>query len=116
MNLEDFNETEDMQVIWTKGEEVVQVKRALFTVDEVARGIYGRYLKRADEQIHFDFGYAAGERVPTLDEIKETIVKALKKINKSGGVVSKKNKKEIDMYFNSFLPKGSKQRIFENKK
>jgi len=40
----------------------------------------------------------------------------IKKINKSGGVVSKKNKKEIDMYFNSFLPKGSKQRIFENKK
>jgi len=112
LNLEDFDETEDLQIIWTKGSDKVQVQRTLFSVDEIARNIHGRFVRRGAEQINFNFGHVSGERIPTLDEIKETIVKALQKIKKSGEVISEANKKQIELYFNSFLPKGTKERKF----
>lgn len=111
--LEAFDETEDIKVVWTKGTDDIQVKRNLFPVEQIAVGIHGRFVRRSTEQMFFDFGHVSGERVPTIDEIMDTIVMALRAVGMKGDVVSEKNRKQIDLYFNSFLPKGTKERVFE---
>lgn len=113
LNLDPFDDTESIEVVYTHGSQEVEVRRKLHSVDEVARGIYGRFARRGAEQMYFDFGNASGERVPTFEEIKQTIVNALQKVNMKGDVVSDTNKKQIDLFFNSFLPKGTKERQFQ---
>lgn len=113
LNLDPFDDTEDIEVIYSHGSQDVEVRRKLHSVDEMARGIYGRFARRGAEQMYFDFGHASGERVPTFDEIKQTIVNALQKVNMRGDMLSDVNRKQVDLFFNSFLPKGTKERQFQ---
>jgi hypothetical protein len=54
--------------------------------------------------------------VPFSEEaaIKRVVVDAMKKVGIKGNILSEENRKQIDIYFNQFLPKGRKKRVFEN--
>ncbi len=64
---------------------------------------------------HLDFGEViVADRYPTEEDIKAVIQKAMETVDITGNRLSLENKKQIENYFNQFLPPGTKKRIFEN--
>ncbi len=89
-------------------------KKKTTTVDRVIDDLYRRFKGREYEGIHFDFGSGVEDRCPTETEIRSVIVDALEQAKISGNLLSEENRQQIELYFNQFLPRGTKQRIFEN--
>jgi hypothetical protein len=54
------------------------------------------------------------DHYPEEDEIKQVILDAMKEAGIKGDKLSEENRKQIDNYFNQFLPRGKKKRVFEN--
>jgi len=48
------------------------------------------------------------------DEIRQVIREAMNNAGIRGNKLSEENRKQIDHYFNQFLPRGTKKRVFEN--
>ncbi len=65
--------------------------------------------------MHFDFGsVVVNDRYPEEDEIRQVIFEAMQQAGIKGDKLSEDNRKQIDNYFNQFLPRGKKKRVFEN--
>ena len=110
-----FDENLGVKVIRTKDEKRYELARDFFTIDEVVYDIHNRFKLRPFESLHFDFGEVIVEdRYPEEDDIKKIIVKSMKEAGIEGNRLSDENRKQIDIYFNQFLPKSKKKRIFEN--
>ncbi len=77
--------------------------------------IYNRFALRTFEALHFDFGsVVVDDRYPEEDEIRQVILEAMEDAGIKGNRLSEENRKQIDNYFNQFLPRGTKKRVFEN--
>ena len=73
-----------------------------------------RFKMREFEGIHFDFGNGEHDRCPEEDEIRDAILAAMEKADISHDGLTDDNRKQIELYFNQFLPRGTKRRVFEN--
>jgi hypothetical protein len=65
--------------------------------------------------LQFDFGSViVDDRYPEEDEIMQVIIEAMEQAGIKGDKLSEDNRKQSDNYFNQFLPRGKKKRVFEN--
>jgi len=106
--------SEPVKIEFLKDTKQYVFKKKTTTVDRVIDDLYRRFKSREYEGIHFDFGKGVENRCPTEDEIRSSVVGAMEKKEISGNLLSDENRQQIDLYFNQFLPRGTKQRVFEN--
>ena len=97
-----------------KGKDKYALKKKTVSVDSLVNALYRRFKGREFEGIRFDFGNGEQTRCPSEDEIRNTILAAMEKSEISDKGLTQDNKKQIDLYFNQFLPRGKKRRVFEN--
>ena len=91
------------------------MEHPFYTVDQIVYDTYKRFSLRTFEALHFDFGnVVVDDRYPEEDEIRQVILEAMKEAGIKGDKISEDNRKQIDNYFNQFLPRGKKKRVFEN--
>ena len=110
-----FEEQLGVKVIRTKDEKRYELARNFYTVDQVVCDTYKRFSLRTFEALHFDFGsVVVDDRYPKEDEIRQVIIEAMEQAGIKGDKLSEDNRKQIDNYFNQFLPRGKKKRVFEN--
>ncbi|MBU4185799.1 MAG: DEAD/DEAH box helicase family protein, partial [Proteobacteria bacterium] len=110
-----FEEKLGVKVIRTKDEKRYELARNFYTVDQIVYDIFNRFKYRTFEALHFDFGSViVDDRYPEEDEIMQVILDAMKGAGINGDKLSEENRKQIDNYFNQFLPRGKKNRVFEN--
>jgi len=110
-----FEEKLGVKVIRTKDEKRYELARNFYTVDQIVYDIFNRFKYRTFEALHFDFGsVVVDDRYPEEDEIMQVILYAMKRAGFKGDKLSEENRKQIDNYFNQFLPRGNKKRVFEN--
>jgi len=110
-----FEEKLGVKVIRTKDEKRYELARNFYTVDQIVYDIFNRFKYRTFEALHFDFGsVVVDDRYPEENEIMQVILDAMKAAGINGDKLSEDNRKQIDNYFNQFLPRGKKKRVFEN--
>lgn len=110
-----FEEKLGVKVIRTKDEKRYELARNFYTVDQIVYDIFSRFKYRTFEALHFDFGsVVVDDRYPEENEIMQVILDAMKQAGIKGDKLSEDNRKQIDNYFNQFLPRGTKKRVFEN--
>ena len=110
-----FEEKLGVKVIRTKDEKRYELARNFYTVDQIVYDIFNRFKYRTFEALHFDFGsVVVDDRYPEENEIMQVILDAMKQAGIKGDKLSEDNRKQIDNYFNQFLPRGKKKRVFEN--
>jgi type III restriction enzyme len=110
-----FEEKLGVKVIMTKDEKRYELARNFYTVDQIVYDIFNRFKYRTFEALHFDFGsVVVDNHNPEEDEIMQVIFDAIKEAGIKGDKLSEENRKQIDNYFNQFLPRGKKNRVFEN--
>ncbi len=106
--------SEPVKIEFLKDTKQYVFKKKTVSVDGVILDLHRRFKGREYEGIHFDFGQGEQARCPKEVEIRKTILSAMKQTNIVGNQLSEENKQQIDLYFNQFLPKGTKKRVFEN--
>lgn len=109
-----FDVDENVTIERLKGTDKYVLKKKTVTIDFMVDAIYRRFKAREYEGIHFDFGNGEQSRCPEEAEIRNAILKAMEKSGIPHNELIDENKKEIELYFNSFLPRGKKKRVFEN--
>lgn len=115
LSLTPFDEKLGVKVIRTKDEKRYELDRDFYTVDEMVYEINIRFKLRTFESLNFDFGeVVVSDRYPDEDDIKKVIKNAMKDAGIEGSRLSNENKKQIEIYFNRFLPQGTRKRVFEN--
>jgi type III restriction enzyme len=115
LTLTPFEEKLGVKVIRTKDEKRYELARNFYTVDQIVYDIFNRFKYRTFEALHFDFGsVVVDDHYPEDDEIMQVILDAMKEAGIKGDKLSEENRKQIDNYFNQFLPRGKKNRVFEN--
>ena len=113
--LKPFDEDLGVHVVRRKDEKNYQLKRNFQTIDEVVYDIHTRFKLRTFESLQFDFGEVnVTDRYPDEEDIKKTIIGAMQEAGIEGEKLSDENRKQIDIYFNQFLPRSKKKRVFEN--
>jgi len=110
-----FEEKLGVKVIRTRDEKRYELARNFYTLDQIIYDIFNRFKYRTFEALHFDFGsVVVHDRYPEEDEIMQVILDAMKQAEIKGDKLSADNRKQINNYFNQFLPRGKKKRVFEN--
>jgi len=109
-----YDVNENVTIERLKGEDKYTLKKKTVSVDSLVDALYRRYKGREFEGIRFDFGNGEQTRCPSEDEIRNTILAAMETSEISDKGLTQDNKKQIDLYFNQFLPRGKKRRVFEN--
>lgn len=109
-----FDVQEEGKVVYLYDEKRVAFVRPTMTSDFVVDTLHRRFRSREHEGIHFDFGAGEQEGVPSEDEISNVIEDAMARAGMVGDRISELNRKQIDLYFNQFLPRASKRRVLEN--
>lgn len=109
-----FDIDEKVTIERIKGTEKYALKKKTISVDSLVDSLYRRFKSREYEGIHFDFGNGECHRCPQEDEIRNTILAAMEKAGISDKELTEENKKQTDLFFNQFLPRGKKKRVFEN--
>lgn len=109
------NDDLGVRVVRRMDERNYELKRNFQTIDEVVYDIYHRFKVRTFESLRFDFGeISVIGRYPDEDDIKRIMISAMQEADIDDEKISDENRKIIDIYFNRFLPRGKKKRIFEN--
>ena len=109
-----YDVNENVTIERIKGTDKYALKKKTVSVDSLVDALYRRFKGREFEGIQFDFGNGEHERCPSEDEIRNTILAAMEKFEIPDKGLTEDNKKEIELYFNYFLPHGKKKRVFEN--
>ncbi|MBW6485000.1 MAG: DEAD/DEAH box helicase family protein [Syntrophobacterales bacterium] len=109
-----YSVDENVTIERIKGTDKYVLRKKTFTIDSVVDERHRRFKLREFEGIHFDFGSGAHDRCPEEDEIRDVILAAMEKAGIAHNGLTDDNKKQIELYFNQFLPRGTKRRVFEN--
>lgn len=110
-----YASTEKIKIEFDKDTGKYELVRKAFSIDAIVDAVYQRYAARQHEGIKFDFGTSSGDRLPTEDEIREAIKAAMLESNiEDSGFLPEENKSQIELYFNQFLPRGTKKTLYEN--
>jgi type III restriction enzyme len=92
-----------------------ELTRNFNTFDQVVYDIHQRFKLRYFENMHFDFGEVCiHDRSPDENDFRQVICKAMTEAGIEGNKLSEENTRQISIYFNQFLPRGNKKRVFEN--
>lgn len=104
-----------LNVTYFSGQKRFELKKNFYTVDQIASDIADRFAMRQFEEKHFDFGDGfVLDDLPGFDDVEKIIVSAMKKAGIEGRKLSEENKKAIELFFNQFLPRGTKKRLLVN--
>lgn len=106
--------TENAIIEYGQGTKKYGLQKKKISVDFVVDSLYRRFKTREYENIQFDFGQGEQRRCPTEDEIRKTIMDAMGKADISTHELADDNRKQIELYFNQFLPRGKKKRVIIN--
>lgn len=105
-----------VQVTYLQGTKRFELSKDFFTVDQIVLDIERRFRNTTFESRHFDFGEGLTvDGIPGADEIEQVIRAAMAAVGIEGNRLSRENRQQIELYFNQFLPKGTKRVIRENK-
>jgi len=86
-----------------------------YTIDQIVVEVTDRFAARQFENKHFNFGDGIViDDLPERDDIEKVIRNAMQKAGIEGSKLSEENKKQIDLFFNQFLPRGKKKRVHLN--
>ena len=89
--------------------------RNFYTIDQIAGEIANRFALRQFEAKYFDFGDGIiVNDLPEQYDVEKVIRKAMAKAGIEGNRLSENNKKAIELFFNQFLPRGTKKRVHVN--
>jgi len=98
-----------LDVTYLMDKKKFELSKERTSVDEIVSNIYRKFKMVTYEHSKFEFG--DGLDITKLDNktyIKSVIEKSMQETGISGNLLSNENKKAIELYFNSFLPKGDK--------
>lgn len=109
-----YSVDENVRIERIKGTDKYILQKKTVTVDSVVDERHRRFRLREFEGIHFDFGSGEHHRCPEEGEIRDAILSAMEKAGISHNGLTEDNRKQIELYFNQFLPRGTKRRVFEN--
>ncbi len=91
------------------------LSRDFFTVDQVVSEIADRFALRQFESLHFDLGDGiVVDGLPTRDDIEKVIRNVMEKAGFTDDRLSSDNRKQIVIFFNQFLPRGTKRVVRTN--
>jgi type III restriction enzyme len=103
-------ETLKVEVTYRLDKKNFALSKNFYTVDQVALEISTRFAMKNFESKQFDFGDGIViENLPEHGDIEKVIRNAMKKANFKEDKLSEDNRKQIDLFFNQFLPKGKKK-------
>ncbi len=109
-----FDVNENVTIERIKSTDKYELRKKTVSVDSLVDMLYRRFKGREYEGIRFDFGNGEQNRCPNEDEIRNTILAAMEKAEIPDKGLTGENKKQIELFFNQFLPRGTKKRVFEN--
>lgn len=109
-----YSVDENVTIERIKGSDKYVLQKKTVTVDSLVDERRRRFKMREFEGIHFDFGNGEHDRCPEEDEIRDAILSAMEKADIPYDGLTDDNRKQIELYFNMFLPRGTKKRVFEN--
>jgi len=109
-----YSVDENVTIERLKGTDQYVLQKKNVTIDSLVDERYRRFKLREFEEIHFDFGNGEQNRCPEEDEIRDVILKAMEKTEIPHDGLTDENRKQIELYFNQFLPRGKKKRVFVN--
>ncbi|MCD6533738.1 MAG: hypothetical protein J7L25_06645, partial [Deltaproteobacteria bacterium] len=105
---------ENVTIELMKGTDKYKLRRKTIPVDSLVAELYRRFKGREYEGILFDFGNGEQQGCPQEEEIRNTILQAMEKTKIPAKGLTEENKKQIQLFFNQFLPQGKKRRVFAN--
>jgi type III restriction enzyme len=108
-----FAETLGVKVIYLEGSRRFELSKEFVTVDQVVLDIERRFDNIAFEGRRFDFGDGPARDLPGREAIEAIIRKAMASAGMAGERLSNENRKQIDLFFNRYLPKGTKKVVRE---
>lgn len=97
-----------LKVTYLEGTRQFQLTKEFVTFDQMVLDVERRFQNTQFEQTKFDFGFGAViDHVPSREDIEQVIRQAMQQAGIEGDKLSIENKKQIEIFFNSFLPRGS---------
>jgi len=115
LKLTPFSEKLRVKVLYLQGEKRFQLSKEFVTVDQVVLDIERRFKNQVFESKHFDFGDDfVMDEVPDRYAIEEIIRNAMQKSGIEGDLLSHENRRQIELFFIQYLPKGKKRLIRGN--
>ncbi|MBN1333231.1 MAG: DEAD/DEAH box helicase family protein [Synergistales bacterium] len=114
LTLEKSSTEEKVLIERSKSTDKYVLKRKTVSADSVVDAIFRRFKSREYEGIRFDFGSGEEFRCPTEDEIRSTILLSMERAGIPSNGLTENNAKQINLFFNQFLPAGTKKRLFDN--
>jgi len=108
-------ETLNLHVTYLLDQKKFALSRNLYTVDQVVADIATRFENRQFESKHFDFGDGVVlDDLPGREDIEKVIRSAMQRGGFKEDRLSDDNRKQVDLFFNQFLPRGKKKVIRVN--
>lgn len=102
-------------VTYLEGKKEFKLTRDFCTFDAVVYDVERRFRNTTFESQRFDFGNGfVCDRVPGREEIERVIRTAMQQAGITGDRLSVENKQQVDIFFNTYLPKGTGKVIREN--
>jgi len=113
--LEKGDETQNAKITYLRaGQQPITLQRETTTISKIVSDIYRRFKNRNIEGSKFDFGSKIPPVIITEKEIRNTIQIAMDEVGIEGNKITEINKKRIELFFNQFLPRGTKKQRFKN--
>ena len=115
LRLTPFADKLDLKVVYLEGSRRFELSKELFTVDQVVLELERRFANVTFESLRYDFGKPSTDfDLPQRERIEAIIRRAMKAAGIEGDRLSRHNRKEIELHFNQYLPKGTKKVLREN--
>ena len=103
-------ETLKLEVTYLLDKKNFALSKNFYTVDQVVMEIVDRFAMKHFESKQFDFGDGVVvENLPEHEDIEKVVRNAMQKANFKEDKLSEDNRKQVDLFFNQFLPKGKKK-------
>jgi type III restriction enzyme len=103
-------ETLKLEVTYLLDKKNFALSKNFYTVDQVVMEIVDRFAMKHFESKQFDFGDGVVvENLPEHEDIEKVVRNAMQKANFKEDKLSEGNRKQVDLFFNQFLPKGKKK-------
>lgn len=103
-------ETLKLKVEYLHDTKKFSLSRNFYTLDQIVEDIATRFEVRQFENKNFDFGFGIViNELPTRDDIEKVIRAAMDYTGFTDNKLSEENRKQVDIFFNQFLPPGKKK-------
>jgi len=106
----------NLTVDYLQGQRQFKLTKKFYTVDQIVLDIHSRFKHREYEMEHY-YDFNTGKengKLPGTDDIEKVIRQAMKNAGFNNEKLSENNKKQIEIFFNQFLPQSKKRVIRTN--